>query len=296
MPIDKNIIEQFVAVADAGSFRLAADRLGVTRSAVSQAMRRLEDHLGVSLVSRTTRSFSLTDAGQRFYADVAPALAELNAAAEALGDSAGTPAGRLRLAVSSIAERFIAGPLLASFIDAFPAIAIDVTITDDAFDIVSERYDAGVRLGEVIAQDMIAVAVSGPQRQLAVAAPAYLDQHGAPAHPRDLVRHRCIGWRPAPLIAPYRWEFTEDGRDFDVEVNPILTTNDMGLMIRTACAGGGITFGMEDSFRPYLARGDLVPLLAAFSAAFPGFYLYFASRRNLPRKLRALIDHVRWQP
>ncbi|WP_255606665.1 LysR family transcriptional regulator [Asticcacaulis sp. AND118] len=282
-----------MAVADAGSFRLAADRLGVTRSAVSQSMRRLEDHLGISLVSRTTRSFSLTEAGQRFYAEVAPAMAELNAAAEAIGDRAGPPVGLLRLAVSSIAERFISGPLLASFIEAYPAIELDVTITDDTFDIVAERYDAGVRLGEVIAQDMIAVPVSGDQRQLAFAAPAYIERYGAPGHPRDLIHHRCIGWRPAPGVAPYRWEFTEEGRDFNVEVSPNLTTNDMGLMVRTACAGGGVTFGMEETFRASVARGELVPLLEAFSSAFPGFYLYFPSRRNLAPKLRALIDHAR---
>ncbi|UDF03792.1 LysR family transcriptional regulator [Asticcacaulis sp. AND118] len=286
-------MELFVAVADAGSFRLAADRLGVTRSAVSQSMRRLEDHLGISLVSRTTRSFSLTEAGQRFYAEVAPAMAELNAAAEAIGDRAGPPVGLLRLAVSSIAERFISGPLLASFIEAYPAIELDVTITDDTFDIVAERYDAGVRLGEVIAQDMIAVPVSGDQRQLAFAAPAYIERYGAPGHPRDLIHHRCIGWRPAPGVAPYRWEFTEEGRDFNVEVSPNLTTNDMGLMVRTACAGGGVTFGMEETFRASVARGELVPLLEAFSSAFPGFYLYFPSRRNLAPKLRALIDHAR---
>ncbi|MGJ5122160.1 LysR substrate-binding domain-containing protein [Bradyrhizobium oligotrophicum] len=293
MRIDKNMIELFVAVADAGSFRLAADRLGVTRSAVSQAMGSLEDHLGISLVSRTTRSFSLTEAGRRFYADVAPAIGALNAAAEQIGDKAGPPSGLLRLAVSSIAERFLSGPLLASFMQTYPAIELDITITDDTFDIVAEHYDAGVRLGEVIAQDMIAVPVSGDQRQLAFAAPSYLEEHSAPAHPRDLIHHACIGWRPAPLVAPYRWEFTEAGRDFNVEVKPSLTTNDMSLMIRTACAGGGITFGMEETFQPYVARGELVPLLESFSAPFAGFYLYFPRRRNLAPKLRALIDHAR---
>lgn len=293
MTVDLNTIELFVAVAEARSFRVAADRLGVTRSAVSQGMRRLENRLGIALVSRTTRSVSLTEAGERFYGEVAPAMADLTAAVAAAGERSGPPSGLLRLAVSSIAERFISGELLASFAEACPDVELDITITDDEFDIVAEKYDAGVRLGEVIEQDMIAVPVSGDQRQLAVAAPIYLERHGRPAHPKDLTRHRCIGWRPAPGLAPYRWEFEEDGRAFDVAVNPQVTTNDMWLMIRMACAGGGITFGMEETFRPYIDRGELVPLLEDFLPTFPGFFLYFPSRRNLAPKLRALIEHVR---
>ncbi|GLQ55805.1 LysR family transcriptional regulator [Devosia nitrariae] len=293
MTVDLNTIELFVAVAEARNFRAAADRLGVTRSAVSQGIRRLEDRLGIALVNRTTRSVSLTEAGERFYADVAPAMTDLTAAIAATGERTGPPSGLLRLAVSSIAERFISGELLASFADAYPDVELDITMTDDEFDIVAEKYDAGVRLGEVIEQDMIAVPISGDQRQLAVAAPIYLQRHGRPAHPQDLTGHRCIGWRPAPGVAPYRWEFEEDGRAFDVAVNPQVTTNDMWLMIRMACAGGGITFGMEETFRPYIERGELVPLLEEFLPPFPGFFLYFPSRRNLAPKLRALIEHVR---
>jgi DNA-binding transcriptional LysR family regulator len=293
MTVDLNTIELFVAVAEARSFRAAADRLGVTRSAVSQGMRRLENRLGIALVNRTTRSVSLTEAGERFYAEVAPAMTDLTAAVAAAGERSGPPSGLLRLAVSSIAERFISGELLASFAEACPDVALDITITDDEFDIVAEKYDAGVRLGEVIEQDMIAVPVSSDQRQLAVAAPAYLERHGRPVHPGDLTAHRCIGWRPAPGVAPYRWEFEENGRAFDVAVSPQVTTNDMGLMIRMACAGGGITFGMEETFRPYIERVELVPLLEDFLPAFPGFFLYFPSRRNLAPKLRALIEHVR---
>jgi DNA-binding transcriptional LysR family regulator len=293
MSVGLNMIELFVAVAETHSFRAAADRLGVTRSAVSQGMRRLEDQLGIALVNRTTRSVSLTEAGGRFYADVAPAMVDLDTAIAAASDRTGPPSGLLRLAVSSIAERFISGELLASFAEAYPEIALDITVTDDTFDIVAEKYNAGVRLGEVIEQDMIAVPVSGDQRQLAVAAPAYVERYGRPEHPRALTGHRCIGWRPAPGVAPYRWEFEEDGRAFDVEVNPQVTTNDMWLMIRVAVAGGGITFGMEETFRPYIERDELVPLLEQFLPPFPGFFLYFSSRRNLAPKLRALVEHVR---
>lgn len=293
MTTDLNLVSVFLAVADAGSFRAAADRIGVTRPAVSQAIRRLEDRLGVALVQRTTRSVSLTEAGAQLYRRVAPAIAEVGTALDAARDREAKPTGLLRLAVSSIAERFISGPLLAGFGEAHPGVQLDVTVTDEEFDIVAEGYDAGVRLGEVIEQDMIAVPVSGDQRQLVVAAPSYLERFGAPSHPTELPRHACIGWRPAPEVAPYRWEFEEDGREFDVAVNPRITTNDMWLMIRTACAGGGLTFGMEETFRPYLDRGELVPVLEEYCPPFPGFFLYFADRRNLPPKLRALIDHVR---
>ncbi|WP_454718216.1 LysR family transcriptional regulator [Caulobacter segnis] len=293
MSLDLNTLATFVAVAEARSFRAASDQLGVTRSAVSQAIRKLEGEIGVALLQRTTRSVSLTEAGERLLASAAPALAEMRSAAAAVSDRDSRPAGLLRLVVSSIAERFIAGPLLASFRDAHPDVRLDVFVSDTPLDIVAQGYDAGVRLGEVIEQDMVAVPVSAPQRQMVVAAPAYLERFGAPAHPRDLANHRCIGWRPAPGVAPYRWEFAEGGREFDVAVDPEVTTNDMWLMIRMACAGAGLTFGMADTFRPWIERGELTPVLEEFSPTFPGFFLYFPSRRNLAPKLRALIDHVR---
>lgn len=272
---------------------MAGENLGVTRPAVSQAIRRLEDRLGVALVRRTTRSVSLTEAGEQLYQRVAPAISEVGLALDAAADRDSAPGGLLRLAVSSIAEQFISGPLLARFADTFPTIQIDVTVTDEEFDIVAEGYDAGVRLGEVIDQDMIAVPVSGEQRQGAFAAPSYIERFGKPEHPSELSSHRCIGWRPAPHSAPYRWEFGQHGREFDVAVDPQITTNDMWLMIRTACAGGGITFGMEDTFKPYVESGQLAPLLQEYCPPFAGFFLYYPSRRNLPPKLRALVDHVR---
>lgn len=295
MSTDLNAITVFVAVAEARSFRLAADRLGVTRPAVSQTLRKLENSLGIALLQRTTRSVGLTEAGARFLDAVSPALAELQGAVEATGALQGRPGGQLRLAVSSIAESFLSGPLLAGFCAAHPEIQLDITVTDEEFDIAGQNYDAGVRLGEVIARDMIAVPVSGEQRQLVVAAPDYLARHGVPAHPRELPRHRCIGWRPAPGVAPYRWEFGEGGKEFDVAVEPEVTTNDMLLMIRLACAGSGLTIGMADSFQPWIRRGELVPVLQEYCPSFAGFYLYFPSRRNLAPKLRALVDYLRRQ-
>lgn len=292
MDPELNLLRVFVVVAEADNFRVAADRLGVTRSAVSQGIRRLEDGLGVALVQRSTRSVRLTEAGERLHRQVAPPLLAIGAALEGAVDG-GPPRGLLRVAVTSIAERFLSGPLVAGFVEAFPGITLDVTVTDEESDIVAAGFDAGVRLGEVIEQDMVAVPLTGEQRQVAVASPSYLARRGTPVHPRDLVSHRCIGWRPAPGTAPYRWEFAEDGRDFDVAVNPQVTTNDMLLMVRIALAGGGITFGIEETFRQYVARGELVALLQDYLPPFPGFYLYFPSRHNQPPKLRALVEHVR---
>lgn len=293
MTVDKNALEVFVIVAQTRNFRLAAERLGVTRPAISQTLRRLEDRLNISLMQRTTRSINLTEAGKRLYAEVAPAIEQLNGAVSDITDQLAAPRGQLRLAVSSIAERVISGTMLASFIAAYPYIELDITITDEAFDIVEQGFDAGVQLGEVIAQDMIAVPVSTLQRQIAVASPAYLAQYGTPQHPKDLLNHRCIGWRKSPGVSPYRWEFAEQGREFDVDVNPQLTTNDMGVMIRTVCAGGGISFGMEETYAPYIARGELVTVLDEFLPTFPGFFLYFSGRKHMPPKLRAFIEHVR---
>ncbi len=290
---DLNALAVFAFVAEERSFRAAADRMGVTRSAVSQTIRKLEEALGIALVNRTTRSVALTEAGERLYAEAAPALREMQGALDAAANLTGTPRGRLNLAVSSIAESFLSGPLLTSFLNQNPDVKLHVTVTDEEFDIVAEGYDAGVRLGEVIAQDMIAVPVTGEQRQLAVASPAYLEQQGMPSHPSELANRRCIGWRRSASVAPYRWEFSENGREFSVAVADTITTTDMALMIKLAVAGAGISFGMEDSFRPAIARGELVPVLENFCPHFPGFYLYYPSRRNMAPKLRALVEHLR---
>jgi DNA-binding transcriptional LysR family regulator len=292
MKSDLNLLHVFQAVAESPSFQQAALRLGVTRSAVSQTMRRLEDSLGVALVSRSSRSVALTEAGTRLHAQIAAPMAAIRGALEET-DQDGPPRGLLRVAVTSIAEAFLSGPLIAAFLDAYPHVALDVTVTDDEIDIVAGGFDAGVRLGQVIAQDMVAVPLTGPQREVTVAAPAYLARYGVPTHPRDLLDHRCIGWRPSPGQAPYRWEFSEDGRPFDMAVQPIIATNDLSLMIRTTLAGGGITFATEETLKPYLDRGELIALLEDYLPPFPGFYLYFPNRRNQPSKLRALVDHVR---
>ena len=288
--MDLNLLPLLLAVAEERNFRAAADRLGVTRSAVSQGIRRLEDAVGLQLVMRTTRAVRLTEAGERL---VDSLRAPLGAVHDALEVNTDAPSGRLRLAVTSIAEDFLSGPLLARFAEAHPKVTVDVTVTDDDLDIVAHGYDAGVRLGEVIEQDMIAVPVSGPQSEVAAASPAYIARYGAPDHPKDLLHHRCIGWRPGPDTAPWRWEFEQDGKPFDVMVDPQVTTNDLRLMLRVALAGGGITFAPRDCMRDHLDSGALVPMLTDYLPPFAGFYLYFPQRKHMAPKLRALVDHVR---
>ncbi|HHA1350660.1 TPA: LysR family transcriptional regulator [Enterobacter ludwigii] len=292
MKIDLNLLPLFLAVAEERSFSAAAERLGVTRSAVSQGIRRLEDTFGTLLVMRTTRSVNLNEAGERLRKSLSVPLSTIDAACEDVLSDNG-PRGHLKIAVTSIAEEFLSGPLLASFAAANPAVTIDIVVSDDEFDIVAAGFDAGVRLGDVIEKDMIAVPLTGQQREVVVASPTYLAAHCAPRHPRELIRHRCIGWRPSPDVAPYRWEFEEAGIPFDVAVEPHITTNDLRLMLRLALAGGGITFATYETFRPFIEKGQLVSLLDDFLPPFPGFYLYFPQRRNMAPKLRALIEHVR---
>ena len=292
MKIDLNLLPVFIAVAEEHSFSKAAARLGVTRSAVSQGIRRLEDAFGTMLVMRTTRSVNLTEAGERLHKSLSLPVAGIEAAFDDMA-SDDMPRGLLRIAVTSIAEEFLSGPLIASFAAANPAVTLDIVVTDEEFDIVAAGYDAGVRLGEVIEKDMIAIPLTGKQREMVVASPSYLSANGIPAHPRKLMHHRCIGWRPAPNVAPYRWPFEENGKAFDLAIEPQITTNDLRLMLRLALAGGGITLATQETFRPYIEGGQLVSLLDDFLPHFPGFYLYFPQRRNIAPKLRALIDHVR---
>lgn len=265
----------------------------MTRSAVSQGLQRLEDRLGLAFVQRTTRSVHLTEAGEQLYSVVRPAVADVRTALQAVQDLRTRPSGTLRLSVSSIAKTFLSGTFLASFLAAYPDIRLDLTITDDEFDIVRQGYDAGVRLGEVIEQDMIAVPVSTEQRQFAVASKSYLSRprcsFSSGRIDRTCLHRLASSARCCSLpLGIYRKQarLRRFGRAG-------VTTNDMGIMIRLACSGAGITFGMEETFRPYVTRGELVPILEAFCPPFPGFYLYYPKRQHQRLKLRALVDYLR---
>lgn len=285
----------FVAVAESKGFRAAGNRLGVSGSAVSQALRKLEERVGVALVQRTTRSVRLTEAGDRLYAAARPALDELRAAVNAVGELSDEPRGTLRLHVAGAAEVFLRGPLVAGFLAANPRVQLEMFVSDAPVDIVAAGYDAGIRLGEVIDRDMIAMPVSGDIRLVVVGAPSYFARRAKPTHPRDLVEHECINWHPTAEASPYRWEFTEEGREFSVDVRARVLTNDPALNIRLAREGAGLTLA-DDRVRDDVARGALVPVLEEFSTPFPGFYLYYPQRRHVSPALRALIDLLRRSP
>jgi len=283
----------FVAVAETKGFRAAGERLGVSHSAVSQTLRRLEERLGVPLVRRTTRSVHLTEAGERLYASVRPALDEVRAAVAAVGELGDQPRGTLRVHTASAALTLIGEALLGGFLVEHPYVQLDLVVSDAPVDIVAEGFDAGVQLGEVIDKDMIAVPVTGDLRLVVVGAPSYFARRSRPTHPRDLTDHECLNWHPTTDTPPYRWEFTENGRDFSVTVPARLLSTDAALNRRLAIAGLGITMAYEGHVRGALADGQLVSVLKEFCAPFPGYYLYYPQRRSASRALRALVEHVR---
>lgn len=283
----------FAAVAESHGFRAAGERLGISASAVSQTLRKLEAQLGTALLQRTTRSVRLTEAGERLYAGLRPALEEVRAAVAAVSEMSDVPRDTLRLLVGTAANRVLAGPLLIDFLRAYPSVTLDLVVSDAAADIVAEGYDAGIQLGEVIDRDMVAVPVTGDIRMTVVGAPAYFARHAKPTHPRDLVHHACINWHAAPNSPAYRWEFTDDGREVVVAVPARVLSTDSAVNIRLARAGLGLTIVYEDMVRDEIARGELVSVLEEFCEPFPGYYLYYPQRRHASPALRALIDHLR---
>ena len=285
----------FIAVAEAKGFRAAGERLGVSHSAVSQTVRRLEERIGVPLVRRTTRSVHLTEAGERLYASVRPALDEVRAAVAAVGELGDQPRGTLRVHTASAALTLIGEPFLAGFLVEHPHVQLDLVVSDAPVDIVAEGFDAGIQLGEVIDKDMIAVPVTGDLRLAVVGAPSYFARRGRPTHPRDLTEHDCLNWHPTTDTPPYRWEFTEDGRNFSVAVPARVLSTDAALNRRLAIAGLGITMSYEGHVRGALTDGQLVSVLKEFCAPFPGYYVYYPQRRSASRALRAFVDHVRRQ-
>ncbi|MDQ3997827.1 MAG: LysR family transcriptional regulator [Gemmatimonadota bacterium] len=290
---DLNAMVAFAAVAEARGFRAAGERLGVSASAVSQALRKLEGQLGVTLMQRTTRSVHLTEAGERLYASVRPALEEVRSAVAAVGELGDVPRGTLRLLVGPAADQVLAGPLLAAFLTEHPHVKLDIVVSDAPLDIVEGGFDAGIQLGERIDRDMVAVPVTGDIRMTVVGAPSYFARRSKPRHPRDLVEHDCLNWHPTAQMPPYRWEFTEGGREITVAVPARVLSTDSTIRIHLARAGLGLTIVYEDEVREYVARGELVPVLGEFCQPFPGYYLYYPQRRHASPALRALIDHVR---
>nr|WP_315598212.1 LysR family transcriptional regulator [uncultured Cupriavidus sp.] len=283
----------FTRVAQLGSFTAAARALAVSPSAVSQTIRQLEDRLGVRLLQRTTRHVGMTEAGAALLARVAPALAEIHAATDDVRQQRDMPAGTLRLTSSHSAVVIALRPILTDFMRAYPSICIDL-VTDDRFiDLIAEGFDAGLRLGEALQQDMVAIPVTGPLRMVIAAAPDYLARHGTPDTPHALHQHACLQYRFGPLGSVYRWEFSRGGRPFTVDTRAALIANDKTMLHQAALAGLGLIYEFPHHIADALATGALVTVLDDWTPPFSGFYLYYPSRALMPPKLRVFVDFLK---
>jgi DNA-binding transcriptional LysR family regulator len=282
----------FAAVARHRSFRRAAIELALSASALSHAIRGLEERLGVRLLNRTTRSVTPTEAGERLLARLEPAFRDIEGAVGEIDQFRRQPAGSLRITTSIPAAELILAPMVARFLEAYPEIRLEIAVTSALIDIVAGGFDAGVRLGEQLERDMVAVRFGGEQRMIVIAAPSYLARRPPPQTPRDLTEHACIGYRfPSGVI--YAWEFEKDGRELSVSPEGPLIVNDQRFLIRSVLDGTGLGFIFEGMITAELAEGRLVPLLEDWTPPFPGFFLYYPRQRQMPAALRAFIDFIR---
>lgn len=286
-------LRSFLIVAERLSFSRAADALGVKPSALSHTIRTLEERLGVQLFNRTTRSVALTPAGRALAARLKPAIQAIGGALSDARRIADRPSGTVRLVATRMAAKLEVASALARFAATAPDVVLDLTVTDAIIDFVAEGFDAALRPGEVIDQDMVSVRIGPDHRQIAVASPAYLNEHDRPATPDDLVRHRCIRWRWEGRETPYAWEFVRDGKWFEVAVSGPLIVDDRDVAIRAAVAGAGIAFATEREVEYHLESGRLEALLLDWTDLFPGFHLCYPKQRQMPPALRALIDVLR---
>ena len=286
-------IALFAAVVEAGGFRTAAQRRGMSPSSLSDNIRRLEKELGVRLLNRTTRGLTPTEIGTRLLQRLTPALDEINAALNDLQEDPQNPVGSLRLHVPGVIARHILPPLLDNFLARYPGIALEVNMDNTFVDVIGAGYDAGIRYEESLANDMIAIPI-GPRRQcfMAVAAPDYLQRHGIPQHPAELNDHRLLGYRFASGKLGV-WEFEQDGRTLRIAPEGRLVSSSQDLLIAAACAGHGILYTFEEYIATHLASGQLLPVLQDWWQHFEGPYLYYHSRRHVPAPLRAFVDYLK---
>lgn len=284
-------LEAFAAVARHRSFRQAAMERGVSPSLLSQIVRRLEDGLGVRLLNRTTRSVVPTQAGEMLLAGLEPAFAGIAEAVERLNRLRDKPSGRLRLNAPMPVVHLLLAPLVADFLRRFPDIQLEICGDDALTDVVGQGFDAGIRFGEDLAQDMIAIPLQRPQRRRVVASPAYLEQNGRPRTPHDLVGRSLIAHR-FPRGAIYHWEFAKDGQALTVIPSGPLTANEPLLEIQAAIDGVGFAWVFEDYVSAPIAEGRLISVLDDWSALMPAPFLYFSNRRHAPAPLRAFIEYV----
>jgi DNA-binding transcriptional LysR family regulator len=285
----------FAAIAEHGSFVAAARSLGLSTPSVSQALRGLEEKLGVRLFNRTTRSVTLTEAGRALLAQVRPALEQLQGAVESVNIYRDRPTGTLRLAAVSLAAEAVVMPVASDFMAKYPEITLDITIVDGPIDIVAGGFDAGIGAGALIAKDMIALRLVPDTRTIVLASQAYLRRFGAPRKPEDLKDHNCVRWRMLNG-AIYPWRFLIRGQVVEVDVGGSLVTTSIQLMARAVVSGVCMALGIESAAKRAIDRGEAVPLLQDYARPFPGWHVYYSGRAQLPLPLRAFIDFLRAHP
>lgn len=288
-------LNAFLCVAEAHSFTRAAAALGTSQSSLSHTIRRLEARLGVRLLTRTTRSVAPTEAGERLLRTLRPALDEIETELASLTELRDKPAGTIRLTATENAADNLLWPALQRFLPDYPDIKVEINVDNGLTDIVAQRFDAGVRLGEQVAKDMIAVRVGPDLRMACVAAPSYFASHPRPKVPQDLARHVCINLRMPTRGGLYAWEFEKKGRALNVRVEGQLIFNNPSLIVKAAEAGFGIAFLPDDMLGTALREGRLVQVLEDWCDPFPGYHLYYPSRRQTSPAFALLIEALRWR-
>jgi DNA-binding transcriptional LysR family regulator len=286
------VLSAFLTVAEERSFTRAAKRLNISTSGLSQAIRKLEEQIGVRLLTRTTRSVSPTDAGEQLLAHLRPALGDIRTTLTNLSGLQSRPVGRVRLLVPRLAAKTVVASKLGQFAQDYPDVELDVTTDDSRLDLVAAGFDAGIQFGEFIAQDMVAVRVSPDLRPAIVGAPAYFASHPTPASPRDLLQHRCIRFRHRGESV-YKWELDKGDQSLEIAVNGSLILDELDLLIQAAIDGAGLAWVAEDRVAAHLASGTLVRVLDDWCPPFPGFFLYYPSRKQQPAALAAVIETFR---
>ena len=295
-PTSANDLIAFVAVARDRSFTRAAARLGVSQSALSHTIRGLEERLGLRLLTRTTRSVAPTEAGERLLATVGPRFDEIDAELAALTEMREKPAGSLRLNAPGHAAKTILWPALERLLPDYPDIAVEIVVDNALTDIVAGRFDAGIRLGEQVAKDMVAVRIGPDMRMAVVGAPAYFAKRKKPKTPHDLTDHACINLRLPTHGGVYAWEFEKAGRELKVRVDGRLVLSNLDLRISAALSGFGLAYVPEDQAAPFLVDGRLIRVLDDWCAPFSGYHLYYPSRRQQPPAFALLVDALRCRP
>ncbi|WP_337268700.1 LysR family transcriptional regulator [Oryzifoliimicrobium ureilyticus] len=288
-----NDLLAFASVARERSFTRAAAILGMSPSALSHAMRGLEERLGVRLLARTTRSVAPTEAGERLLASLRPALAGIKEGLEALAEWRDNLSGTVRITTTAYAAKIVLSPKLPGFLLTHPDVRVEVDTNDALTDIVASGFDAGIRLGESVEKDMVAIKLGPDLRSAIVATPAYFERYPKPQTPFDLQHHACLGYRLATSGGLLPWEFEKDGKEIAMRTSGPLISNDGELIAAAIRAGAGLGYMMEHDVAEDIASGALIEVLEDWCPRFPGFYLYHPSRRQSPPALRALIEHLR---